>query len=184
MRLKSRCQIVIFYERRREIRILLSDNTTYELDFVPDKVDDLRYCVLDYTNKQDPDYFFMPLVFLEIFNAPAAVLRVGENTFKMPIDWNVVICDPDVGDPEVIPITSLNDRGFKAFTLNPISGYMPEYQPIEIVNVYNEVKWYFPKLKNGHLLAVPNSDSPQSACSFFVKETSKIPDVLDITELW
>jgi hypothetical protein len=166
------------------LRILTSDNTSYELDFVPDEIDDIRYCVLDYSDKQNPDYFFMPLVFLEIFNAPAAVLQIGNHQFKMPIDWSLIISDAELGDPEVVPITSLNDRGFNAFTLNPISSYMPEYQPVEIVNVYNEVKWHFPKLKQGHLLGVPLSDEPGAKCVFFAKETNKIPDVLDITQLW
>jgi len=166
------------------MRILTSDNTPYELDFVPEEIDDIRYCVLDYSDKSNPDYYFMPLVFLEIFNAPAAVLKVGDYSFKMPIDWSLIICDSEIGDPEVIPITSLNDRGFSAFTINPISSYMPRYQPIEITNIYSEVKWHFPKLKQGHLLAVPLSDEPRSHCAFFVKETNKIPDVLDISELW
>lgn len=166
------------------MKILTNENQVYELDFVPDEIDDIRYCVLDYSDKNNPDYYFMPLVFLEIFNAPAAVLRIGNNTFKMPIDWSLVICDSEIGEPEVVPITSLNDRGFNAFTLNPISSYMPEYQPVEIVNIYNEVKWHFPKLKNGHLLAVPVTEKPESVCAFFVKETSKIPEVLDITKLW
>jgi len=166
------------------LRVLTSDNTTYELDFVPEEIDDIRYCVLDYSDKHNPDYFFMPLVFLEIFNAPAAVIQIGNHVFKVPIDWSLIICDRDVGEPEVVPITSLNDRGFSAFTLNPINSFMPSYQPIEIINIYSEVKWHFPKLKQGHLLAVPLDDKPGSNCAFFVKETSKVPDVLDINALW
>lgn len=166
------------------MRILTSDNTTYELDSVPAEIEDIRYCVLDYSDKHNPDYFFMPLVFLETFNAPAAVLSIGGHTFKMPIDWSLIISDPDIGDPEIIPITSLNDRGFKAFALNPISGYMPEYLTVDIVNIYNEVKWHFPKLKQGHILAIPLTDEPKGPCAFFVKETNKIPDILDITKMW
>lgn len=166
------------------MKILTSENQTYELDFVPDEIDDIRYCVLDYSDKNNPDYYFMPLVFLEIFNAPAAVLQIGKSSFKMPIDWSLIICDSEIGEPEVIPITSLNDRGFTAFTLNPISSYMPSYQSIEITNIYSEVKWHFPKLKQGHLLAVPLEDGEGSQCAFFVKETNKIPDVLDISQLW
>ena len=166
------------------MKILTSENQTYNLDLVPDEIDDVRYCVLDYSDKANPDYFFMPLVFLEIFNAPAAVLKIGEHTLKVPIDWSLIICDSQIGEPEILPITSLNDRGFTAFTLNPISSYMPSYMPVEISNVYSEVKWHFPKLKNGHILAVPLGDEDNPQCAFFVKETSKVPDVLDISKLW
>ena len=66
------------------MKILTVENKPYELDFVPEEIDDIRYGVLDYSNKNDADYFFVPLVFLEIFNAPAAVLRIGNHMVKMP----------------------------------------------------------------------------------------------------
>lgn len=166
------------------MKILTVENQSYELDFVPEEIEDIRYGVLDYSNKNDADYFFVPLVFLEIFNAPAAVLRIGNHMVKMPLDWSLIICEPEVGEPEVVPITSLNDRGFSAFTFNPITGFLPKFQNVEIVNVFQEVKWHFPKLKFGHFLAVPLSDEEGSECAYFVKETSKVPDVLDTYHLW
>ena len=166
------------------MKILTVENQSYELDFVPEEIEDVRYGVLDYSNKNDADYFFVPLVFLEIFNAPAAVLRIGNHMVKMPLDWSLIICEPDVGEPEVVPITSLNDRGFHAFTFNPITGFLPQFQNVEITNVFQEVKWHFPKLKFGHFLAVPLSDEEGSYCAFFVKETSKVPDILDTYHLW
>ena len=166
------------------MKILTVENQSYDLDYVPEEIDDIRYCVLDYSNKNEADYFFVPLVFLEIFNAPAAVLKIGNNMVKMPLDWSLIICEPDVGEPEVVPITSLNDRGFHAFTFNPITGFLPKFQEVEITNVFQEVKWHFPKLKYGHLLAVPLDDKEGSQCAFFVKETSKIPDALDTYHLW
>ena len=166
------------------MKILTVENQSYELDFVPEEIEDVRYGVLDYSNKNDADYFFFPLVFLEIFNAPAAVLRIGNHMVKMPLDWSLIICEPDVGEPEVVPITSLNDRGFHAFTFNPITGFLPQFQNVEITNVFQEVKWHFPKLKFGHFLAVPLGDEEGSNCAFFVKETSKVPDILDTYYLW
>jgi len=166
------------------MKILTVENQSYELDFVPEEIEDVRYGVLDYSNKNDADYFFVPLVFLEIFNAPAAVLRIGNHMVKMPLDWSLIICEPDVGEPEVVPITSLNDRGFHAFTFNPISVFLPKFQNVEITNVFQEVKWHFPKLKFGHFLAVPLGDEEGSNCAFFVKETSKVPDILDTYYLW
>ena len=46
---------------------------------IPDEVDDLRFAILDNSNPADPDYFFIPLIFLESFNSPAVVLDVGGN---------------------------------------------------------------------------------------------------------
>jgi hypothetical protein len=89
-----------------------------------------------------------------------------------------------IGDPEVLPVTSLNDRGFKAFVFNPITGFLPSFEQIEIVNIYQEVKWYFPKLKFGHILAVPLLLEKNSPCAYFVKDTNKVPDVLSTEDLW
>lgn len=166
------------------MKILTVDNESYDVDFVPEEIDDIRYCVLDYTDKENADYIFVPLVFLESFSSPAAVLKIGKRTMKVPLDWSIICCDPSVGDPEVLPITSLNDRGFKSFVFNPITGFIPSFDEIEIVNIFQEVKWYFPKLKYGHILTVPIDDSNNPQCIFIVKETNKIPDVLSTGDLW
>ena len=165
-------------------KILTVENETYDLDFVPEVIEDIRYCVLDYSNPKEADYIFVPLVFLESFNAPAAVLQIGKRSVKVPLDWSLVVCDPNIGEPEVLPVTSLNDRGFAAFVFNPITGFLPSFDHIEIVNIYQEVKWYFPKLKFGHILAVPLGETHNSPCAYFVKDTNKIPDVLSTEDLW
>jgi len=166
------------------MHILTVENEAYQLDNIPTEVEDIRYCVLDYTDKDNVDYMFVPLVFLESFNSPAVVLRIKGKEFTMPLDWSIVIGDREIGDPEVIPIMHLNDRGFSAFTFNPLKDFTPAFLEIEVVNVYNEVKWYFPKLKYGHFLAVPSTNDPKDPIMFFVKETNKVPEVLDINQLW
>lgn len=166
------------------MRILTVENTFYELDDIPDVVDDLRFGILDYSNPKNVDYYFIPLMFLESFYAPAAVLSVGKHQINVPLDWSIVICDPEIGEPEVMSLMSLNDRGYTAFGTNPISGFTPEYLDVSITNIYNDVKWYAPKLKNGHLLCIPLSDGPKPTCILLVKEANKIPEVLDLNEIW
>ena len=165
-------------------KILTVENECYDLDFVPEEVDDIRYCVLDYSDSKNADYIFVPLVFLESFNSPAAVLKIGDGTVKVPLDWSIIVCDPTVGDPEVLPVTSLNDRGFKAFVFNPITGFIPSFDEIEIVNIYQEVKWYFPKIKAGQMLAVPLSNGPKPTCAYFVKDISRQCEQVDYGSVW
>ena len=165
------------------MKILTIENEGYELDHIPEQIDDFRYCVLDYTNPAQADYIFVPLVFLESFNAPAITLKIGGHSLMMPVDWSIVIADPDMGDPEVMHLTSINDRGFTAFSMNPMAGYMAEYLDIEFTGVFQDMKWYFPKLKYGHILAVPVEDKIKPRCAFFVKDANKVPEVLDINKL-
>ena len=167
------------------MRILTLDNTSYEMDQIPDEVEEIRFCVLDNSDPREPDYFYIPLIFLESFNSPALVLRIGEHTIRMPVDWQLLIGEPDLGDLEVVPLTSINDRGFNVFCFNPLSSFKPEFKPVEIVDIYQDVKWYFPKLKPGQLLAVPlEGDKEKPLCAYFIKDISRQSEVLDYSKVW
>jgi hypothetical protein len=165
------------------MRILTVDNAVYEMTDLPNEIADLRFCVLDNSNPAEPDYYFLPLVFLESFNDPALVLKIGKHRIKMPYNWRILIGDPEIGDLEALPLTKINDRGFEIFTFNPISSFRPKFEPIEIEDVYQDVKWYFPKLKNGQLLCVPLEDGPEPQCAFFVKEISRASEMIDIAKI-
>ena len=92
------------------MRILTLENTKYELDVLPEEVDDMRFSVMDNSDPANPDHLWIPLIFLESFNSPALVLNIGGNQIKMPMDWQVLIGEPEVGNLEVLPLTAINDR--------------------------------------------------------------------------
>jgi hypothetical protein len=167
------------------MQILTLENKTFLLDNLPDEVDeDCRFAVLDNSDPKEPDFFFMPLIFLESFNAPAMVLKIGNEQVTMPIDWHIAVGDSTSGcDIEILPLTSLNDRGFEALCFNPLSSFRVEFKPIEIVNFYNDVKWYFPKMKNGQLLAVPLNSQPKTLCTYFVKEISRQNELIQLDKI-
>lgn len=167
------------------MRILtLDQNSAYDLDHLPDEVGDMRFAILDNSDPANTDYHYIPLIFLESFNAPALVLRVGEHVIKMPMDWQILIGEPDLGDLEVLPLTSINDRGFHTFQFNPLSSFRPSFLPVEILDVYHEVTWYAPRLKNGQLLAVPLTDDPEPECVYFVKDISRNCEIVDYNRAW
>lgn len=161
------------------MKILTLENKYFNLENLPEEIDDLRFAILDNSNPQNVDYHYIPLIFLESFNSPALVLRVGDITIKMPLDWQILIGEPDFGDLEIVPLTSINDRGFKAFEFNPLSGFRPSFLDIEIVDVYHDVTWYAPRLRNGQLLCVPIDDHHKPRCIYFVKEVSRNCEIVD-----
>jgi hypothetical protein len=166
------------------MKILTLDNTAYDLDTLPEEVDDMRFAILDNSDPSDPDYHYIPLIFLESFNSPALVLRVGEHKIKMPIDWQILIGEPDLGDLEMLPLTSINDRGFKAFQFNPLTSFRPSFLDIEIIDVYHDVEWYAPKLKNGQMLCIPLNNDDKPDCVYFVKDISRNCEVIDYNKAW
>jgi hypothetical protein len=159
--------------------LTLDNNTRYNLETLPDEIDDLRFAILDNSNPLNVDYHYIPLIFLESFNSPALVLKIGTSIVKMPVDWQIVIGEKEHGDLETLPLTSINDRGFNAFIFNPLSSFVPDFMPIEIVDIYNDVTWYAPRLKNGQFLCVPLEDGPKPRCAYFVKEVSRNCEVID-----
>jgi hypothetical protein len=166
------------------MRIHTLDNTSYELNELPESIGDLQFAIFDNSNPKDADHFFIPLIFLESFTSPALVLRIGDSIIKMPLEWHLLIGEEDTGDLEAISLTSINDRDFKAFEFNSLSGYIANFLPVEVVDVYNEVQWYCPKLKNGQYLAVPIDTSDEPRVIYFIKDVSRNCQVVDYSQAW
>jgi hypothetical protein len=167
------------------MQILTLENEHFDLNTLPKEIDkDIRYSVLDNSDPKDPDYFFVPLIYLESFSSPAVVLQIGEHQVQMPLEWSMVVGNSEVGDLEVLPLTSLNDRGFEAFIFNPLTSSRSEERSVDVINVYQDVKFYFPKLKNGQLLTTPITKGSKPPCAFFVKEVSRQSETLDFSLVW
>lgn len=167
------------------MRILTLNNKSYNLNDLPDVIEeDIRYSVLDNSNSENPDFFFHPLIFMESFNSPAIQLKINNYTIQMPLDWHILVGDQNCGlDPEAIPLTSLNQRKFEAFTFNPMTGFGAEFSEIKIANIFQDVKWFFPKLRNGHYLSVPLGDDENPRCVFFIKDVTKQCESLKIDQI-
>ncbi len=164
------------------MNILSLENTCFNLNELPTEVDDnTRFAILDNSNPAEPDFFFQPLIFLESFNSPAIVLKIDGKEIAMPIEWYIAVGDSSCAcDIEILPLTSLNSRGFEALVFNPLTSYRVEFKPIEIINFYNDVKWYFPKMRSGHLLATPLSVGANPDCSYFIKEITRNSEIIKL----
>jgi hypothetical protein len=167
------------------MQILTLENKTFPLKSIPDELEEeIRFAVLDNSDPKEPDFFFVPMIFLESFSAPAMVMEINGKEIMMPVDWCIAVGDSEAGnDLEVLPLTSINDRGFEAFLFNPLSSFKFEFGDIKITNFYSDVKWYFPKVKNGQLLAVPIDDGPEAMCAYFIKDISRQSELIDYTNL-
>jgi len=166
------------------MRILTLENQPFDMTGLPEEIEDLRFSVLDNSDAKNPDFFFIPLIFLESFNSSALVLRIAGKQIRMPLDWQILIGEAEFGDLEVVPLTSINDRGFKAFSFNSLSSFRPEFLEIEIEDIFQDVKWYFPKLRPGQLLAVPIEEGEKPRCVYFVNDISRQSEVVDYGKIW
>ncbi len=172
------------------MNILTPENNSLSIDLVPNQFDeDIRYSVLDISNTKNYDFYFLPLVYLESFNASAIILQVGENYIKMPCiehphDWKIIIGEPEMGMLEAVSLEDINSRDFNAFCFNPISSYRPEYLPIKIVETHPDLKWFMPTLPSNYILTVPITSGSKPKCIYFVNGvTGRRLDSLDISDI-
>jgi len=167
------------------MRILTLENRSFKLNSLPDELEDeIHFSVLDNSDPKNPDFFFIPLIFIESFSSPAIVMEINGHEIMMPVDWSMAVGDSESGnDLEVLPLTSINDRGFEAFLFNPLKSFKTDFGTIEITNFYNDVKWYFPKMKNGQLLSVPVTEGENPLCAYFVKDISRQSELIDYSQL-
>ena len=168
------------------MKILTLENQSLDLNTLPDQIEeDIRFSVLDNSDPANPDFFFIPLIFLESFSSPSVVLDVGGYELQMPIDWNIAVgCSDSGNDIEVLPLTSIGDRGFEAFLFNPHTSFKPDFTPVNVINYYNDVKWYFPKERNGQLLSVPIEEKKEPLCAYFIKDVTRQTEVIKYGELF
>jgi hypothetical protein len=168
------------------MNILTLDNKAFSLNNLPEQIEeDIRFSVLDNSDPKNPDFFFIPLIFLESFSSPAIVMEIHGKEISMPLDWHIAVGDSETGnDLEILPLTSINDRGFEAFVFNPLKSYKPDFGSLKVTNFYNDVKWHVPKTKNGQLLSVPIEDGPNPLCAFFIKDVSRQIETIDYGELF
>ena len=88
----------------------------------------------------------------------------------MPFDWSIAVGDKeDSNTVEVVPLTSIADRGFQHLFLIPLDGFKADFYEVNVVNFYNDVKWYFPKIKNNQLLSDLLTDNKSPRLCVFCK---------------
>jgi len=164
--------------------IQLVEDRSYDLNKLPVEIDSIQFATLDNSDPSEPDFKYPPMIFIESFTSPALVLKIGEYKLKMPLDWQIVIGEEDVGDLEALPLTSINDRDFNVFVFNSLSSFKADFLPIEILDVYNKVDWYTPKLKPGQFLSVPLEEGDKPKCVYFIKDVARNSEVIQYEKLW
>ena len=73
---------------------------------------------------------------------------------------------------------------FSVFSFNSLSSFSADFLPIEVVDVYQNVEWFAPKLKNGQFLSVPIDDGEKPRCVYFIKDVSRNSEIILYNDLW
>ena len=163
--------------------VLLPDNVPADLNLIPSEVD-MNFCVLDNSDPDTADYFFPQLIMLESFYAPTLKLKIGEYYINVPADFQLLIGEPAHGNLEVNSVTSISGRDFKAFSINPLSSFTPNFLPADVDDILPTTRWYVPKLRIGELLCVPLCNKPKPPCIFLTRDMPKSMEVIRLSDAW
>lgn len=127
-------------------------------------------------SEEVPDIRFPKLVYIEEYTGPALKCMIGEYSTILPLSWFMFIGEEDIGDVEIVPITTINARSFSTVVSDPIRGFRHHFMEVRPVDLYMEYEWVMPKLKNGQAVAVPINDDPDNPlCIYLSHSKSKIP---------
>lgn len=166
------------------MKILTNENKTVSLEHISRLIDkDMNYAVLDVSQKNKyniVDYYFNPLVFLETFNYRGVELSIGNKKLMLPLNWSIVMADSETADVAVIPIEDINPaRQLHAFVFNPLSGYIPTFEPVKINEIFSDIDWVFPKIENQRFLVIPIEDKERPRCILVINELEqkKLPPI-------
>ena len=94
------------------MRILTLENKSFELNDMPEQIEDeIRFAVLDNSDPKETDFFFVPMIFLESFSAPAMVMEINGHEIMMPVDWSIAVGDSEKDIIEKSLIIGSNNSG-------------------------------------------------------------------------
>ena len=178
------------------MNLLLSDNTSRSLEVIPDEIDDVSFCVLDFSTLQtDPDsvdFYFRPLRVVEEFGAAAALLQVGDRELRVPLNWHILTVCPDTFEIQMTELTELHNFSFggddglavEAFVCNPLSRHLPRSgMRIVVKEVFKDVRWRAPSAEPKEAVAVALEDGEAPHCAFLSRKGIRM-DGVDRSAIW
>lgn len=126
-----------------------NDNKAIILDSIHTPTMTDHFWVLDLSIM---DYTLSPLLILEEVVSPSIEIMINNFRFILPANWNVLVADEDTTQLDVVEVSELPGKEFRALVYGP-SKLIAEMLPIRVTN-------YFPNYKN----VGPNLNKHQMLC--------------------
>lgn len=100
------------------------------------------------------DFKLTPLTILEEIVAPTMELMVYGFRFCLPASWNLLIVDDDTSALDIIQVSELAGKEFRAFLYGPTRS-RAENTVVSVVNYYPSYPNVGPSLNKQHMLCHP-----------------------------
>ena len=180
------------------MRILTPEGEAFDVSKLNGKQ---HFTILDVSDADNIDYRCAVVNWTHEYEWPAIELQIGPYRLEVPLNWRILTGDSNEGELELVDIEQIPNFDYDAFVLNPFKSFMPKFMPVHIVNSYGNsmTMWSLPKLQKKQIMAVPlgqpsewperlNPESgktePYPLCAYFVDDSDKMNDVLDIRDVF
>jgi len=162
--------------------INLSD-LTFLYNFDPNQK--LMFFVLDF-EEENVDFKCFPLKFIEKKTTTLAEIIIKEKyVIKLPINWYILCGDKIYYENlEFISIQDLMSSDHTCISINPITSYIPKWHSLRVSNIYPNIEWLNPKVKNNHYLIYPLSKEDNPECIIVSTEQNKTNVEICISNLF
>jgi len=130
--------------------ILNNDNNILDTDKISESC---FYSVLRFKDMKNPDFYFEELKYVEEFTSHTIKIEINEKPVYVPFHWSILCSDLEY--IQTIPLYEFSGRQFQAFCMNPIDGFTPHYPTVRIVEIFQNITWSCPPMKDKDMLVVP-----------------------------
>jgi len=130
--------------------ILNEENKVLDTDIINEEC---YYSVLSFKDYRQPDVYFQKLTEIEVFESASLEIEIGPFKTVVPYHWSIMVSDHEY--VEMMPIADTSGRSILAFCINPIDGFLPQYYPIRINNIFPINPWSCPPIKEKDLILLP-----------------------------
>jgi hypothetical protein len=100
------------------------------------------------------DFTLTPLLMLEESFCPSIQVRINGFEFILPADWNILVCDSDTSQLDVVELSETAGREFTALVHGPTSR-QPTLASIVVTNYFADHKNVGPSLNKHQMLMHP-----------------------------
>lgn len=107
-------------------------------------------------NFQIMDYHLAPLLVFEEIICPTIVVTIKGFTFNLPANWNILVCDEETLQLDVVEISELAGKEFKALVYG-MEMSMIQMEKIIVSDYYPDYRNISPSLNKYQMLCHPIS---------------------------
>lgn len=165
--------------------INLGNLTTFFEKYGKEK--DIMFFILDLEGSKDEyDFKCLPLKYIEktITNAVEVVIN-DQYIMRIPINWYILCGDKIFYENiEFINIQNIMNEEYNCISINPLSSYIPKWYSLKIINMFPNIEWISPKVKNEQYIVYPLSEKENPDCIIISPEQNKNNVILDISDIF